>query len=106
MIHKIPFSGNNSLIKEATCQQKILIKVAWLNRELSRAVKSLVLWLLGLMKNSSQVTVYIKNGVFSGFDCTALICKEVSQGNGVPANRITKITQFLSPVSCCLGQIS
>ena len=47
-----------------------------------------------------------KKWSISGFDCTTLICKEVSQGNGVPANRITKITQFLSPGSCCLGQIS
>ena len=38
LVHEIPFAGNSFLIKEATFQEKILIKVAGLNRESSRCV--------------------------------------------------------------------
>ena len=38
LVHEIPFAGNSLLIKEATFQEKILVKVAGLNRESSRCV--------------------------------------------------------------------
>ena len=38
LVHEIPFAGRSLLIKEATFQEKILIKVAGLNRESSRCV--------------------------------------------------------------------